>query len=212
MGGQYQNVLVVDDHKMVCEAIAALVEKSGLAGKVFSSVTTQYALEIIKNNHIHIAIIDARMPGVSGIELASILVKKYPLIKVIGMTSYDEDDTVVEMLQVGVHGILLKRNTGSEEIRYCLQEVIAGKNYFTPEVQTKLSQNEYDLRKVGPRFTRRETEIIKLITRGLSTKQIAATLQLKDSTIEEYRKMMLSKTGTKNTAELITFTLRNGLL
>jgi len=212
MAGLYHNVLVVDDHKMVCEAISALVEKSGLANKVFSSVTAQHALEIIKKKRIHAALIDARMPGISGIALASIILKEHAPIKVIGMTSFDEDDTVAEMLQIGMNGILLKRNTDGKEIRLCLQEVLSGRNYFTPDIQTKLSRNGYDLRKIAVRFTKRETEIIKLLTQGLSSKQVAETLQLKDNTVDEYRKLMLSKTGAKNTAELITFTLRNGLL
>ncbi len=212
MIGLNLNILVVDDHKMVCEAMAALIEKSGITNIVRTAINAHQALEIIKTKCVHVALIDARMPGISGIALSAIILKEHTHVKIIGMTSFDEDDTVVEMLQIGVHGILLKRNTSGAEINRCLQEVYAGRKFFSCEILAKLSQNEYNLRKAHFRFTRRESEILKLIAEGQSTKQVAAILQLKDSTVEDYRKEMLCKTGAKNTAELIAITLRNGLL
>jgi DNA-binding NarL/FixJ family response regulator len=128
------------------------------------------------------------------------------------MTSFDEDDTVIEMLRAGLHGILLKRNTTGPEIEQCLSDVLAGKNYYTPEIKFRLAQNGYDLLKPGVRFSKRESEILNLICQGQSTKQIAERLQLKDTTVEDYRKEMLKKANAQNTAELVAFALRNGLL
>lgn len=153
------------------------------------------------------------MPKTSGIELATQLLVEYPALKIVGMTSFDEDDTVVEMLQAGVHGVLLKRSTApGQEINHCLHEVLAGKNYFAAEVKEKLTQNGYNLSKQDLRFTKRERELLTLMCEGQSTKQIAETLSLQSSTIEGYRKALLKKTATKNTAELVALVLRNGLL
>lgn len=210
--GLHQRVLIVDDHELVCESVAALFEKSALVEKVFTAYHAAKALELINNHRIHAAFIDARMPEVSGISLAKTILKEHPSVKVISMTSYDEDDTIIEMLGCSPHGILLKRNTSLAEIDVCLQEVEDGKIYYTPEVQKRLNQNGYDLLKTPVRFSKRETEILHLICKGQSTKQIALALQLQETTIEGYRKVMLQKSGTKNTAELVSFAHRNGLL
>jgi DNA-binding NarL/FixJ family response regulator len=212
MGGLQQRFLVVDDHAMVCTAIAALIEKSMNSPKVFTAFNAAEALAIIKHHRIEAALIDARMPGISGLALAATILKEHPSTKVIGMTSFDEDDTVIEMLRAGLHGILLKRNTAGPEIEQCLTEVLAGKNYYTPEIKIRLAQNGYDLLKPGVRFSKRESEILNLICQGQSTKQIAERLQLKDTTVEDYRKEMLKKANAQNTAELVAFALRNGLL
>lgn len=210
--GLLQRVLIVDDHAFVCESMAALFEKSALVEKVFTAHHAAKALELINSHRIHTAFIDARMPEVSGISLAKTILKEHLSVKVICMTSYDEDDTVIEMLGCSPHGILFKRNTSLAEIDVCLQEVQNGKIFYTPEVQKRLSQNGYDLRKTPVQFSKRETEILHLICKGQSTKQIAIALQLQESTIEDYRKIMLQKSGTKNTAELVSFAHRNGLV
>jgi DNA-binding NarL/FixJ family response regulator len=207
------NFLVVDDHRLVCEGIAKLIGGLGYKNnKVFTAISSRQALEVIGGNHIDVALIDARIPDLSGIALAELIHKEHRHIKVIGMTSFDEEDTVADMLRAGVKGILLKRNTDTNEVHHCIEQVLSGGKYFTPEIQSKLSDNGYDLLKGRIRFTRRESEVLTLICKGQSTKQIAASLQLKSSTIEDYRKEMLSKTESKNTAELITFAIRNGHL
>lgn len=212
MVGLRHGILVVDDHEMVCTAIAALVEKSDAIHKVFTAFSATQATAIVQSNRIQVALIDARMPKTSGIELTAQLLMEYPTLKIVGMTSFDEDDMVAEMLQAGVHGVLLKRSTNGQEINHCLLEVLAGKNYFAAEVKEKLTQNGYNLSKQDLRFTKRERELLTLMCEGQSTKQIAETLSLQSSTIEGYRKALLKKTATKNTAELVALVLRNGLL
>lgn len=192
--------------------MAALIEKSVGVGKTFTAYDAARALEMITQHRIHVAFIDARMPKVNGITLAKTILKEHNSIKVIGMTSYDEDDTVMEMLSCGLHGILLKRNTDGPEIDLCLTEVLGGRTYYTPEVQLRLGQHGYDRLKAPARLSSREMEILQLICQGYSSKQIAASLQLQESTVEDYRKVMLQKSGTKNTAELVNFAHRNGLL
>jgi len=212
MGGLQQRILVVDDHISVSEGLAALIQQHEPAAKLFIANGAAEALETIKSHRMDAALVDARIPGMSGIELMLLLKKEYPNIKLIGMTSFDEDDTVVELLRTGVPGILLKRSMRGTEIKHCLQEVLAGRSYYTPEVQARLLKNGYNLVKPAAKFSKRELDVLHLIVKGLSTKQVAETLQLSETTVESYRKEMLKKTGCKNTAELIAFALRNGLL
>jgi len=197
---------------MVCDSMAALIEKSAGVGKAYTAYDAAKALEIINQHRIYVAFIDARMPRVSGISLAKTILKEHPSIKVIGTTSYDEDDTIIEMLGSGLHGILLKRNTDRSEIDHCLQAVLGGRIYYTPEVHLRLGQYGYDRLKTPARLSSREMEILRLICQGHSSKQIAVSLQLQETTVEDYRKVMLQKSGTKNTAELVSFAHRNGLI
>jgi DNA-binding NarL/FixJ family response regulator len=212
MGGSQNRFLVVDDHISVSEGLAALIQQHQPAAKLFIANSAAEALETIKSNRIDAVLIDARMPGMSGIELMLLLKREYPTIKLIGMTSFDEDTTVVELLRAGVPGILLKRSTNGQEIKDCLHAVLAGEIYFSAEVKEKLTQNGYNLIKPTLRFTKREQDLLTLMCEGQSTKQIAEKLSLQPSTVEEYRKALLKKTGTKNTTELVALVLRNGFL
>ncbi len=206
------HVLVVDDHKAVCQGLAALISNLEIISKIYTAFNAKEAIAIVNAHKIDVALIDARMPQTSGVSLAERILNEYPSTKIIGITSFDEDETIIEMLQTGMHGILLKRNTDRSEINHCLLEVFAGRKYYTPEIQIRLSNNDYNLTKSIKKFTYREQEVLQLICAGEPSKGIAEKLQLKDSTIEGYRKEMLKKTATKNTAELVSYALRNGLV
>lgn len=210
--GMKYRILVVDDFVSVCDGLAAMIEKSEHIKTVFAAYNATKALELLKREKIHAALIDARMPGVSGIELMRILQKEYSSIKLIGMTSFDDDDTVVEVLRMGVPGFLLKRSADSIEVNHCLEQVLGGKTYYTHEVQKKLLNNSFDLLKSPVRFSDREWEVLKLICKGYATKKIADSINLSANTVEDYRKSLLRKTSTKNTAELVDYAHRNGLV
>ncbi|GHN00448.1 DNA-binding response regulator [Cytophagales bacterium WSM2-2] len=203
--------LVVDDYKAVCEGLAALVEKTGLFDKVFVAFTGEQALEILKTKWIHLAMVDARMPGLSGIDLIKLKHKMYPSLKVVAMTSFDEEATLKEIWLAKVNGILLKRSTDANEIKECLQQVSEGERYFSHEIRDMIRGfNPID--EATPSLTTREKEILRLVCVGNSTKEIAAHYKLSVSTVEDYRKEMLRKTKSKNTPELVAYAHRNGLV
>ncbi|MBL7861056.1 MAG: response regulator transcription factor [Cyclobacteriaceae bacterium] len=204
-------VLVVDDHVMTCDGIAALVEKQ-CPVKSYTAYGAERALEILKQTRIQVAMIDARMPGISGVELMHRLKKESPSLKLIGMTSFDEDETILDLLRTGIPGIILKRNTTGAEIKTCLEAVLAGKSYYTAEIWNRFNQGGYDLLKEKIRFSKREFDLLLLLAQGYSTKQAAEVLKLSENTVEDYRKQMLKKSNTKNTTELVAFVLSNGLL
>lgn len=206
-------VLVVDDHRMVCDALVALVEKTGLCKKSLPAYSGEEALHILKQERIAIALLDIRMPGLSGSALVKIIEQEYPKVKVVGMTSFDDEDTIQEMLQLNLAGILLKRSTTSNEINTCLKMIGDGKSYIADEVKQYVEGKQlYPARAPRTNFTDREMQVLNLLSEGQSSKLIAEHLNLKASTIEDYRKGMLKKTDTKSTAGLVAFAMRNGLL
>lgn len=205
------NVLVVDDHKLICDSIAALIEKSGLVGKAFTSYSAASAIQIVKTNSIQMALIDARMPEMSGVDLMRFLQKSFPSLKYVAMTSFDETATLKELLGLKPNGILLKQSTGAEDIRTCVQKIIQGETYYSEDALIRL-RNIDPLRFSSVSFGKREKEIIALISKGKVTKEIAEELKLSAATVEDYRKELLRKTETKNTPQLMAYLHRNGLL
>ncbi len=204
-------ILVVDDHVMTCDGIAALVEKQTSCA-VTAAYSSTAALDILNKKRIHIAFIDARMPGMSGIDLIQLLRKENTTTKLVAMTSFDEDDTLLELLRTGVNGILLKRSASGIEIKQCLDAIVNGNNFYSTDIQTRLQRGEFNLVKETIRFTRRDVELITLLAKGYATKQVAEALSLKENTIEDYRKELLKKTNSKNSTELVSYALRNGLI
>lgn len=204
-------VLVVDDHSMVGELMAAAFQGWPAVKSVSCCTSAEDALQRVRQHRPDIAFIDARMPGMSGFELIKQLKSGFPRMRLVGMTSFEEDETLAEMLQIGVHGLLLKRSTSRQEIRLCLEGVMAGRNYFSAQVTQRITASP-KLLQPPPHLSSRELQILQLICQGYSTKQIADHVQLKEMTVDDYRKKMLSKTHTKNTAELVAFAHRNGLV
>jgi len=132
-------VLVVDDHSMVGEFMAAALQDWNQIKSVSCSTSAEDALHRVRQHPPDIAFIDARMPGMSGFELIKNLKSKYTRTRLVGMTSFEEDETLAEMLQAGMHGLLLKRSTSRQEIRLCLEEVMAGRNYFSAQVTQRIT-------------------------------------------------------------------------
>ena len=206
-------MVVADDSKMFCESFAALLEKLPNIHHVYKAYDGQETLDLFRKYHIDVAILDVRMPVMDGLEAAEVILKDYPATKIIGMTSFDEETTLLDLLHVGVHGILLKRSANMAEVSLAIAEVINGRNYFNAEIRELIDRNINRLKETSrSKFTPRELEVLYLTCRGLAAKEIAEALTLNTATIEDYRKEMLRKTKTKNVAELVTFAHRNGLL
>jgi len=201
------NALVVDDAKLFAESFAHLLTGSMYISKAWEAITAEQGISIIRKHPIQVAFIDARMPVTDGIQLVLRLRKDYPKLFLIGMTGYNEASTLADLNHAGVHGILLKHHTGIQEINECLQTVLNGKYYSNSTVS--LTSN--DIRSTL-NLTPRDFDILRLLCEGLATKEIAASLGLQQTSIEDHRKRLLHKTGTKNSIELIAYVLRNGLL
>lgn len=203
-------ILVVDDHRFIADSVSALVQLVMPQSKVYTAYDAPTALQIIREEAISIALIDARMPDMSGIELIKSLRTQYPALKLIGMTSFAQQETVLEIIQAGVQGVFLKNQTSAIELKACLDAVLDGGRFVSEEAQKLIALTNKPPRLL--QFSKRELEIIRLTSAGKSSKEVAALLNLKPATIDDYRKTMLRKTGCSNTDELATIAMRNGLL
>jgi DNA-binding NarL/FixJ family response regulator len=198
--------LVMDDTKMFCEAFVALLEKIPYIQKAEGICSVKESAAFLKKNAIDLIFADARMRSENGMEFIRQTKSSYPNMRIIGITSYDGDDTLFELIRAGVNSILLKENTSLTEIDVCIKAIGKNGHYWPPRFQPLLAKAAEMERLL---FTELDRELIKLLSKGLVAKQIASFLGKKPSTIEDQRKRLFQKTGTKNVAELIAFFFRH---
>ena len=206
-------VLIVDDHQVVLDGIQSMLDREEgifVSGKAMSGPD---AFEFLKYNPVNVALIDINMPGMDGIELCKAIRKKYPDIKVLALTTFNEVSFITNMMKSGASGYLLK-NTTKEELITAIKTIQKGEQFLAREVREKLisaSLGEKGMSYI-PKLTRREKEVLKLILEEFTTKEIAEKLFISTATVETHRLHLLNKLGVRNTAGLVKVAIEKGLV
>jgi len=167
-------------------------------------------LNALEESRPDVLLLDIQMPGKSGIELAGIISKKYPEIKMIALTNVDIVPQVKKMLNNGCMGYLLK-DADAEVIFEAIETVMTGEQYLHEPVKNLLLRS-LSGKKSKILLTRREKEILGLIVEGLSNKEIASKLSISVRTVENHRNHLLQKFDVKNTAGLVKIAIEEGLI
>ncbi len=204
-------IVIIDDHPMVIAGISMFLSKSDKFQVIASFTNALDVLEFAKSNQIDLILLDVFMPEINGIDLCKIIKQNYPNIVILGMSSQSERSLVMQFIQNGANGYLLK-NASLEEFYDCIKKAIEGEIVFSNEVKMLISKPEISDFKKIPTLTRREKEILILISKGKNTQEIADTLYLSFLTVQTHRRNILSKLQVKNVAELINVATKNRLL
>ncbi len=194
---------------MVIEGIKAMLNQIRYVELCATASNAYEAMEKVKENQPDLVITDINMPEISGVELTSKLKKEFPNLKIIGMSTFNERSYISQMIQNGADGFLVK-SASKEEIETAISSVLDGKMYLSSDAG--ISNSEQKELKNQPTLTRREKEILTLISEGFTNPQIAEKLFISLYTVETHRKNLLSKFNTNNTASLIKIAATNGLL
>lgn len=203
-------ILLVDDHAILLDGIKNLLDKeegivvSGLAG------SAEAALEFLKENEVDIVITDFNMPGMDGLALVNTIKRIRPGVKTIVLSMHDETHLVKEILRTGVNGYVLKKDTHKELLK-AIQQVQSGNVYLSSDINKILIVNLQNPEE-GRLLTDREREIVKLIAKEYSNKDIAEELFISERTVETHRKNIFKKTGTNSLVGLIKFAYANNLV
>lgn len=204
-------VLIADDHGILREALRTYLQlqpEFEVVGEAISGSEVLEKTELVKPD---IVIMDISMPNMSGIECASILKTKFPSVKVLALTSHDEEEQLRECLLAGIHGYVLKKSF-SEDLRLALLTVYRGSTYIDAAISLKLpTLLSSDVTHTG-RLSDREMQVIALIAKGLSLKDVGNQLKISVKTVETYKSRSLEKLNLKSRAELVKYALENGLL
>ncbi|MBI4537040.1 MAG: response regulator transcription factor [candidate division NC10 bacterium] len=204
-------VLMADDHAMVRQGLKALLEQEGFE-VVAEAEDGREAVRLAQDLALDIAILDISMPSLNGLDAAKEILRASPRVGVILLTVHAADHQVVSALRAGIKGYVLKTHAAEELVR-AIHEVSRGGTYLSPRVSrvvidAYLSKSELPPDPLSPR----ERQVLQLVAEGKTTKEIAAQLDLTTKTAESYRAKIMEKLDIHDTAGLVRYAIRQGLI
>jgi len=203
-------VYIVEDHSVVVEGIRSLLQHEKAFEVTGNTSTGEGCLQYFQSNMADVILMDISLPDMSGIDLCRTIKKNYPGIMVLALSTYNQAIYISKMLESGASGYLLK-NSGRQEIIQALQDVAKGKTYLSFEAGQALKSG-LQKKAEQPVLTKREKEILQLITEGLTNVQIAEKLFISIDTVDTHRKNLYSKLNVKNTVMLMRYAIENNLI
>jgi len=206
-------VVIADDHQLFRNGLKILLDAFSEFSVVGEAGNGEEVVKIVKNCGCELLLMDIDMPVMDGIEATRRCMKIKPDLKVIALSMYGEEDYYYRMVDAGAKGFLLK-DSDINEVKDAIITVAAGGNYFSQQllhnVIQKIKTRETETRMAN--LSRREKEILLKICEGLSNQEIADALFISKRTVDKHRANLLSKTGSKNTASLILYAIKNKLI
>lgn len=197
-------VILVDDHHIVLDGLESLLQQEPEFQVMASLRSGEEVLEMLKTQQPNILLTDFSLPGISGIDFVRQVKRLYPQIKIIVLSMHDEAHIIKSVLKEGVEGYLLK-NIQHSELKSAIRHVAQGLPYVSPEV-TRLLMDEMNKPKDEPELlTDRELDVLRLIAKEFSNKEIADKLFISERTVETHRKNIFRKTKTSSLVGLIKF-------
>ena len=208
------NLSITDDHKMIRKGIVSMLKNTPILKVVGTYENAKQTLKEISNDNPDVLLLDINLPDINGIDLCKQLVKKYPNLKIIALTNFDDISFTKRMLKNGAHGYLLK-NTDKLEILEALKMVLSGELYIQKDIQKRLLNQSVTKtidNGLQPNLTRREHDVLVAISEELTTQQISEKLFISVKTVETHRMNIMSKLGAKNSVGIIKIAIDKELL
>lgn len=211
-------IIIVDDHQMFRNGLKVLIEMGKLGTVIAEAENGKQFLELLDNHHPDIVLMDIDMPVMNGIEATKEALSRNPDLKIMALSMHGSKNFYVQMIEAGAKGFIMKRS-GKDELEKGITDLINGESFFSNELLRNIVV-DFGLQKVANKensnesisFNEREMEVLKLLCNGLSSDEIADKIALSKRTINTYRSKLLSKTGTKNTVDLVIFAIKNNLV
>ncbi len=210
------DVLLVEDHLVVRQSIRAVLEKGeefNVSGEVDNGTE---AIQFCRKTPPALVLMDVSMPGLNGIEATTEIVRHCPNTKVVVLSGYDDEVSVMNAIKAGARGYILKRASILDMLEG-IRTVARGGSYLSPQVSDRLVRriqtgnttpsNSPILQGLSPR----EVQVLRLVAEGKSSKEIAGVLSLELETVRSYRKTMMKKLGVNNAATLTKVAVQAGL-
>jgi DNA-binding NarL/FixJ family response regulator len=202
-------VVLADDHTLVRAGIRALLEK--IPGVVVLAEASDggQALELIRNLRPDVVLLDVSMPNMNGLQVLKETTVNFPDVRVILLTVHETEEYAQYALRCGAAGFLSK-SAASEELELALVKVARGERYLSPEVSKPAG--EYHFSPSLSELTPRQCEVLEMIARGKSTKDIARTLSISAKTVETHRAQLMERLQIYDVAGLVRYAIRVGLV
>lgn len=212
-------VVVAEDHNLVRLGIVHVLSHFDEIKIIGEAENGRVAVEQAAEKDPDVILMDVGMPLLNGLEATRAIKKRYPRTKVIALTGYDDERTIIQILQSGAEGYLLK-TANSQELRHAIKAVAEGGTYFTALVKEVTRGNSPEaIRAQGgvllaseDRLTTREREILQLVAEGKSHQQIAEILHISIRTVDTHRNNILRKLDLHDTASLVLYAVKKGIV
>jgi DNA-binding NarL/FixJ family response regulator len=204
------NIVIADDHLIFREGLIAMMSREKQLNVVGHASNGKQLVDIVSRQTPDVVITDVHMPEMDGIQATRIITESFPFVSVVALSTSNEDQSVANMVNAGARGYLLK-NVNCSELVSAIETVHEKGSYYctaTIGTLTRLMSQSNDAAGKKPDFTERETEIIKLICRQYSSKEIADRLDLSCRAIESTRERILEKTGARNMIGIALFAIK----
>ena len=210
-------ILLADDHIVMRTGLRALVERQPNLEVVGESENGRETVELAASLGPDVVVMDVGMPVLNGIEATQMIVTQCPTIAVVILSMHADESYVMRALKAGARGYLLKDSAAADLIG-AIQAISQGKSFFSPKVSRVLAEDyvrvlkqkgavdTYDL------LTSREREILQLLAEGKANKEVATALNISPYTVETHRGHILQKLNLHNSAELVLYAVRKGII
>jgi DNA-binding NarL/FixJ family response regulator len=199
-------VMLVDDHPAFRKGMAALIESEPGLEVVAQTGNGSEALELYREKQPDIVLMDLRLPGLGGVEATIAIRKEFPDARVIVLTTFDTDEDIYRAIQSGAKSYLLK-DTPEDELAATIRAVHAGEPALPEKMAKRLAE-----RQQRANLSPRETEVLQLLTKGRSNKEIAASLFLSEDTVKAHLKTLFAKLKVQDRTEAAISAIRHGIV
>jgi DNA-binding NarL/FixJ family response regulator len=219
-------LLICDDQAIVCEGLRAILEPVAQIEVVGVANNGVDAINLTRTTQPDLVLMDLKMPRMNGVQATKAIREQFPDVRVLVLTTYDEDEWVIDAIRYGAAGYLLK-DTPQEELIKAIIETVKGWSYIDPQVagkilkhvahqpfgsaQGRLARVTLDRKLIG-QLSDREREVLRLLATGLSNTEIAQTLFLSEGTIKNYVSVIFSKLGVTDRTQAAILAIRAGLV
>ena len=209
-------VIIVDDHEIFRDGLKFVLSLISGLEIINEAGNGNELLNILKYQKPDIILMDIAMPEMDGIIATKKVLRKYPDIKIIALSSYGDEVYYHKMINAGAAGFVMKKS-GKDELGNAIKCVLNGNNYFSPSLLRKATvsvtnSDNYYFANREIKVTKREKEVLHLICQGYSNNEIAKKLFISSKTVDKHRTNLLSKTAAKNSANLVMFVIKNNLI
>lgn len=200
-------LFIVDDHYMVIEGIRSLLQNEKDIEWMGHATNASSCLAFLKRQEPDVILMDINLPDKSGIDLCKEVRELYPAVAILGLSTFNQQPVIRNMMDNGASGYVLK-NATKEELLTAVTAVRMGKTFLSFEAVQSLRE----ITSEAPVITRREKEVLQLIAGGLTNAEIAEKLCISISTVNTHRKSLIEKFDVANTAVLIGKAIKGGIL